>query len=190
MKKEKLYKILVSQAISIRKEVHRLLWQGAIKVNNIIEKKIDLKINPTIDEISILDKPLNFKKYIYIMMNKPQGILSASKDPTYKPVINLIPKDLKNGLFTAGRLDKDTEGLLIITNDGDFAHRMLSPKKKVYKIYEAIIDGQVTINEVKQFNKGILFKYGTVCQPAELKIIHSFNTSKVEISICKGNFHY
>ena len=123
-------------------------------------------------------------------MNKPAGVVSASRDPKLQTVIDLVPENLKRrDLFPAGRLDRDTEGLLIITNDGDFAHKILLPKKKIYKTYMAIIDSEVKDSTVKDFEKGIKLKDGTVCLPAELKVLKSEVNSLVEIKICEGKFH-
>lgn len=190
MSLERLDKILASQNIGSRKKVCDLIKNGLIKVNNEVATKKDLKVDPEIDEIMVLDRILDFKKYMYIMMNKPAGVVSASRDPKLQTVIDLVPENLKRrDLFPAGRLDRNTEGLLIITNDGDFAHKILLPKKKIYKTYMAIIDSEVKDSTVKDFKKGIKLKDGTACLPAELKILKSEVNSLVEIKICEGKFH-
>lgn len=190
MSLERLDKILASQNIGSRKKVYELIKSGLIKVNNEVATKKDLKVDPEIDEIMVSDRILDFKKYMYIMMNKPAGVVSASRDPKLQTVIDLVTENLKRrDLFPAGRLDRDTEGLLIITNDGDFAHKILLPKKKIYKTYMAIIDSEVEDSTVKDFEKGIKLKDGTVCLPAELKILKSEVNSLVEIKICEGKFH-
>lgn len=187
---ERLDKILASQNVGSRKEVCSLIKKGLIKVNNEITTKKDLKVNPETDKIMVSDKILDFKKYMYIMMNKPAGVVSASRDPKFRTVIDLVPEKLKRkNLFPVGRLDRDTKGLLIITNDGDFAHKILLPKKKIYKTYVAIIDSEVKNSTVKDFERGIKFKDGTICLPAELKVLKSKVNSLVEIKICEGKFH-
>ena len=121
------------------------------------------------------------------MMNKPQGVVSATEDNRDKTVIDLVPDEFyRKGLFPAGRLDKDTEGLLLITDDGDFAHRMLSPKSGIYKRYYAEVDGEITGDTVKAFEKGIVFADGTKCLPGKLEI-KGKNSGFVEI--CEGKFH-
>ena len=120
-------------------------------------------------------------------MNKPQGVLSASRDKKAKTVLDLLPVQLqKKGLFPAGRLDKDTEGLMIITDDGDFAHKMLSPNKKVYKKYFAVLDKPANEETVTAFGQGVVFEDGTECKSAKLEICEK-NGAYVEI--CEGKFH-
>lgn len=190
MQLERIDKILASQNVGSRREVQDLIKKGAVKVNGEVIRKKDIKINPEKDEVKVKDDILKFSKYMYIMMNKPAGVISASRDPRMQTVIDLVPNNLKRrDLFPAGRLDRDTEGLLIITNDGDFAHRILLPKKKIYKTYMAIIDSEVTAENVEAFNKGIELEDGTVCLPADLKILKSEVNSLVEIRICEGKFH-
>ncbi len=184
-------KILVSQNIGTRKEVQKLIKKGEVTVNNIVEKDYSKKIDPEISNIKISGETLVFHHYMYIMMNKPGGVISASRDSKKKTVLDLVPKELyRRNLFPAGRLDIDTEGLLIITNDGNFSHKMLSPVKKVYKIYEALVSGIVTSKEIADFKKGITLENGEVYLPAELKIIKNDDkNSVVEVKICQGKFH-
>ena len=122
-------------------------------------------------------------------MNKPAGVVSATTDNHDKTVIDILPDEYKRkGLFPAGRLDKDTEGLLIITDDGDFAHRMLSPKKHVYKKYIAEVDSDITEETVKRFEEGIVFADGTKCLPAKLEIYNNDKKTGL-VTICEGKFH-
>lgn len=187
----RLDKILVSQNIGSRKEVQKLIKKGNVYIDGLIEKNYSKKIDPNINIINICGENLNFRRYMYIMMNKPSGVISASNDPNKKTVIDLIPDKLHiKDLFPAGRLDIDTEGLLIITNDGDFSHKMLSPSKRVYKLYEALIDGKITTKEINTFNEGIVFNNGERCLPAKLNVIDEINEkSIVQILICQGKFH-
>ncbi|MCD8026799.1 MAG: pseudouridine synthase [Clostridiales bacterium] len=131
---ERLDKILVSQNVGSRREVHKIIKSGRVCVNGEVCKASDFKVNPKADKITLDGQALSCSEHLYIMMNKPKGVLSATNDKYAETVIDLLPPELKRrGLFPAGRLDKDTEGLLIITDDGDFAHRMLSPKNHVAK---------------------------------------------------------
>lgn len=188
---DRLDKILVSQNIGSRKEVQRLIKDGAVCVNGECIRQSQHKVEAVTDEITVSGQPLLYSKYVYIMMNKPAGVLSASNDKRAQTVIDLLPEDLKRpGLFPAGRLDKDTEGLLIITNDGEFAHNMLSPKKHIDKKYIAELDGEITEDMIKAFESGITFADGTVCMPARLEI-DSTNPDKTTavVTICEGKFH-
>ena len=184
-------KVLVSQNVGTRKEVQKLIRKGEVTIDGNIERDYSKKIDPEINIIKISGEILVFHHYMYIMMNKPAGVVSASRDPKKKTVLDLVPEKLyRRNLFPAGRLDIDTEGLLIITNDGNFSHKMLSPVKKVYKIYEALINGVVTFREIAEFKKGISLENGEVYLPAELKIIkNDGKNSVVEVRVCQGKFH-
>lgn len=185
---ERIDKILASQNFGSRKQVHKLLKGKSVLINGIVCIDSSQKADPEKDIIEINGEKLVFKKHLYIMMNKPAGVLSASKDKKEKTVIDLLPEMLKRqGLFVAGRLDKDTEGLLIITDDGDFAHRIMSPNKKVYKKYFAKLDKPVTKETKKKFEQGIVFKDGTECLPAKIEICEDGKSAYV--SICEGKFH-
>lgn len=184
---ERLDKILVSQNVGSRKEVQKLIRQKTVLVDGEIITKPEFKVDTESSAISVMGKTLDFKRYIYIMMNKPQGVVSATEDKNDKTVIDLVPDNLyRKGLFPAGRLDKDTEGLLIITDDGDFAHRMLSPKNKIYKRYYVEVDGEIGEDMIQEFEKGVTFADGTKCLPAKLEI-NGKNSGFVEI--CEGKFH-
>lgn len=185
---ERIDKILASQNFGSRKQVHKLIKDKSVLINGVICTDSGQKADPEKDIIEVNGERLNFKKHLYIMMNKPAGVLSASKDKREKTVIDLLPENLKRqGLFVAGRLDKDTEGLLIITDDGDFAHKIMSPNKKVYKKYFAKLDNPVTEETKRKFEQGIVFKDGTECLPARLEICEEVKSAYV--SICEGKFH-
>lgn len=186
---ERLDKILVSQGIGSRREVQKRIKSGEVTVNGEIIRKPEVKADADNDEIAVLGKVLNYSKHIYIMMNKPAGVVSASNDNRDKTVIDILPDEYKRkGLFPAGRLDKDTEGLLIITDDGDFAHKMLSPKKHVDKQYIAQLDGEITEETIKKFEEGIVFADGTKCLPASLEIYRNDKKTGL-VTICEGKFH-
>lgn len=187
---DRLDKILVSQSVGSRKEVQKLIKSGAVSVNGEICKKIDFKADTENDEITVNGQALNYQKYVYIMMNKPAGVVSATTDNHDRTVIDILPPEFKRkGLFPAGRLDKDTEGLLIITDDGDFAHRMLSPKKHVYKKYVAKVDADITEETIKRFEEGIVFADGTKCMPAKLELEKNSDKKTGIVTICEGKFH-
>ncbi len=189
-KMDRLDKILVSQGLGSRKEVQKLIKSGVVCVNGKVCKKGDIKLDAETADISVNGQALNFQKHIYIMMNKPAGVVSATSDNHDKTVIDIIPDEFKRkGLFPAGRLDKDTEGLLIITDDGGFAHKMLSPKKHVPKKYIAELDGEITDDTVRRFNDGIVFADGTKCLPASLEIASENDKKTGIVTICEGKFH-
>ncbi|HBM99427.1 MAG TPA: 16S rRNA pseudouridine(516) synthase [Ruminococcus sp.] len=186
---DRIDKILVSQGIGSRREVQKRIKSGEVTVNGEIIRKPEFKANAENDKIAVLGKVLNYSEHIYIMMNKPAGVVSASNDNHDKTVIDILPDEYKRkGLFPAGRLDKDTEGLLIITDDGDFAHRMLSPKKHVDKQYIAQLDGEITEKIIQKFKQGIIFADGTKCLPAKLEIYNNDKKTGL-VTICEGKFH-
>lgn len=186
---DRLDKILVSQGIGSRREVQKRIKSGEVTVNGEVIRKPEVKADADNDEIAVLGKVLNYSEHIYIMMNKPAGVVSASQDNHDKTVIDILPDEYKRkGLFPAGRLDKDTVGLLIITDDGEFAHRMLSPKNHVDKQYIAQLDGEITQGIIQKFKQGIIFADGTKCLPAELEIYENDKKTGL-VTICEGKFH-
>ena len=132
---------------------------------------------------------VGYTKVEYYMLNKPAGVVSATTDNRYRTVIDIIDDKKRKDLFPVGRLDIDTEGLLVITNDGDMAHRLLSPKKHVSKVYYARINGPVTDRHIELFKEGLVLKDGTKALPGNLKIINSADESEIELEIFEGKFH-
>ena len=153
---ERLDKFLAAQGKGTRKEVGRLIRSGAVAVDGVPVRDPAAKVDPSCQTVAVGGSPILWQEHLYIMMNKPAGVLSATEDRRQKTVLDLLPEDLRRrGLFPAGRLDKDTTGLLLITDDGDLAHRMLSPKKHVYKLYQARLDAPVTSEDVRAFEEGV-----------------------------------
>ncbi len=190
MSLERLDKLLAQQGALSRSEVKKAILKGRVAVNGAVEKSYSRKINTEIDFVTLDNNEISFEKYIYLIMNKPAGVVCATQDKKEKTVIDIIPDKYKRkDLFPVGRLDKDTEGLLIITNDGDFAHRVTSPNKKVYKTYHAVIDSPINDDDIKAFENGIVFKDGTICKKAFLKSINNQKDYTVEVKICEGMFH-
>lgn len=154
---ERLDKFLASQNFGSRKEVAALVRKGAVSVNGQPVSDSAQKLDPERDEVTVLGETVGYHKHFYIMMNKPAGVLSATEDSRQRTVLDLLPPELaRRGLFPAGRLDKDTTGLLILTDDGDFAHRMLAPKSHVYKLYLAEVERPITQADVDAFEAGIV----------------------------------
>lgn len=187
---ERLDKILASQGFGSRKDVHIKIRRGEVQVDGRPAKAAEEKVDPERQLIEVNGQCLRFRRYRYLMMNKPGGVVSASRDPKARTVVDLVPPSLaRRGLFPAGRLDKDTTGLLILTDDGEFAHRMLAPKSKVVKRYEAIVSAQVTSEDVAAFAGGIVLADGTVCREAGLLVLADGPNPKVEVRIHEGKFH-
>lgn len=186
---ERLDKFLSSQNICSRKDSVRLARAGAIAVNGVAVKDTAQKIDPLRDTVSVNGEEVSYRKYLYIMMNKPAGVLSATEDSRAKTVLDLLPPELfRRGLFPAGRLDKDTTGLLIITDDGDFAHRMLAPKSHVYKLYEATVRRPVTKSDITAFESGITHG-GQSFAPARLWQETKDGKELAMTEIREGKFH-
>jgi 16S rRNA pseudouridine516 synthase len=186
----RLDKFIADSGISTRGEVKKAIKSGKASVNGKIIKGGGFKINPDSDTITYCGKNIGYDKFLYLMLNKPMGVVSATEDKRDKTVLDLIDKQLANrGLFPVGRLDKDTVGLLILTNDGDFAHKTLSPKKHVAKTYEAKITGLLPENAVQLFKDGISIG-NYKCKSALLDVIEkNSDITDVKIEISEGKFH-
>lgn len=186
---ERLDKVIASQGKYSRSEVKKLVKQGLVSVNKAVVKTADLKVDPEKDVISIDGKTLCYKRHIYIMLNKPQGVISASNDKSQKTVVDLVPKEFfRDGLFPAGRLDGDTVGFVLITDDGDFAHRILSPKNHITKTYHAVLQREITQEDIEKFKNGVELGDGTLCLEAELSPLKA-DVPMAEIIICEGKYH-
>ena len=188
----RLDKYLVACAVGSRTEVKNFLKAGRVTVNGKKEKSAKLQINEETDEICFDGQKLEYEEFVYYMMNKPQGVISATEDPKHKTVLDLLD-DLARSkeVFPVGRLDIDTHGLLLLTNDGQLAHALLSPKRHVDKIYLALVDGIMTQEDVETFAQGIPLKDFT-CKPAKLELVsidREKNQSLVRVTIAEGKFH-
>ncbi len=185
----RLDKLLAHSGYGTRKEVKTLIRKGFVTVDGIIIRKDDYKIRATDKEVCVDGVIVNYKQYVYFMLNKPQGYVSATEDSYYPVVTDLIVGYEHMDLFPVGRLDIDTEGLLLITNDGELAHQLLSPKKHVSKKYYAVIDGEVTNDDVAIFKQGINID-DWVTLPANLEILDVSNgKSDIIVEIYEGKFH-
>lgn len=185
----RLDKFLADCGFGTRKEVKELLRKKQVYVNDRLVVQPDYKVNPETDKVTAQGKQAGYEQYAYYMMNKPQGVVSATKDEKEKTVIQLIKEQKRRDLFPVGRLDKDTEGLLLITNDGKLANNLLAPGKHVEKTYYAEIDGKVTEREIRMFFSGLDIGDEKKTAPAELKILISDERSKVEMCITEGRYH-
>ncbi|MCI8497581.1 MAG: rRNA pseudouridine synthase [Clostridiales bacterium] len=186
---ERLDKILASQNIGTRKEVRSMVRRGRVMVDGTAVKSPETKVDPYRQSITVDGAVLNYQKYLYLMMNKPAGVVSATRDPKEKTAVDLVPDEYqRSGLFPAGRLDKDTTGFLLITDDGDFAHRMLSPGKHVPKTYHAQLDAPVGEEQCGQFAEGITLGDGFVCLPAQVKMIET-DPPVAQVVLHEGKYH-
>ena len=187
----RLDKYLAEMGVGTRQEVKKQIRQGKAAVNGTVVKAADTKIDETSDEVTICGRNISYVSYEYYMLNKPAGVVSATEDRRDTTVIDLIKDKKRKDLFPVGRLDKDTEGLLLITNDGDLAHRLLAPKKHVDKVYYAKIDGMVTEEDVKRFAEGIDIgaEEEEMTRPAKLDIMRSAEESEIRLTIHEGKFH-
>ncbi|WJP97222.1 pseudouridine synthase [Macrococcus bovicus] len=182
----RLDKFLANHGMGTRTEVKQLIKKGSVQVNEVIVRKADYQLNPETDQVLCQGEEVRYVDELFIILNKPAGVISATEDHLHDTVIDLMPEYQHFQLHPVGRLDKDTEGLLILTTDGQFTHDVLSPKKHVNKTYYAELDGTVTDETVAQFAAGITLDDGYRCMPAALKIIKSHI---IEVTIQEGKFH-
>lgn len=186
----RLDKLLANMGYGSRKEVKLLLKEKAVTVDGVVVKDAAMKVDPDKQEVSVYGERVQYVEFIYLMMNKPPGVISATEDRYDETVIDLLdPLAQHFEPFPVGRLDKDTEGLLLITNDGVLAHNLLSPKKHVPKTYYADIEGEVTQADVEAMRAGVELDDGYVTKPGELVILESGPMSKIELTIQEGKFH-
>ena len=187
---QRLDKLLSSFGFGSRSEIRRLAKDGAVLVDGSTVKDASQHVDPIVSRIEVNGELLRYRKFIYIMMNKPAGVISATYDNKLKTAIDLLPDEFSCfDLFPAGRLDIDTEGLLLLTNDGQLAHNLLSPKKHVPKKYYALINGLTTEKDVRLFKEGIVLDDGYKTMPAELEIIRAGQRSEIEVVLHEGKFH-
>ena len=161
-------------------------------MDGIVVKKPETKVEQTVQEVFLNGEKVGYESFEYYMLNKPAGVISATEDQSCQTVVDLIKDKKRKDLFPVGRLDKDTEGLLLITNDGALAHRLLSPKKHVDKCYFARICGKVTEEDVRSFEKGVNIgsqEQPEITMPGKLEIITSDDISKIRLTIQEGKFH-
>jgi len=171
MAEVRLDKLIADTGRASRREAKELVKAGRVRIDNRIISSADQKLDPNISTVYIDGEALDYKKNRYIMMNKPNGVLSATEDAGQKTVIDLLPESLRRQeLFPVGRLDKDTTGLLLLTNDGGFSHSIITPKKHVAKVYRAAVTGVLDESDIAAFEQGMVLADGTECMPAKLSI--------------------
>ncbi|MDM8291091.1 pseudouridine synthase [Lactobacillus crispatus] len=185
-------KYLANMNVGSRKEVHQLIKKGIVAVNGTTVKTPKQQVKES-DQVTVNGDAVAYQKYHYFLLNKPKGVLSATEDRSQPTVISILaPQDRYQGIVPVGRLDKDTTGLLLLTNDGQLNHELLAPGKHVDKVYRAEIAGVANDATVKTFASGMTLGDGTKLQPAELKILsqdEEHDRSTTEIKICEGKYH-
>jgi len=190
MAQMRLDKLLARSGWGSRKEVKKLIKAGRVIVNGEAADDSGQHVDPEKDTVFVDGQVVSYRPFIYLMMNKPPGVITATEDAALPTVVDLLdPADADPSIFPVGRLDRNTEGLLILTNDGPLAHRLLSPKHHVAKRYAVRVQGRVSEEDVARFAEGLVLEDGTKTRPAELKIFSSGNVSDVEVTIYEGKFH-
>lgn len=186
----RLDKLLSNMGYGSRKEIKIIVKSKAVEVNGKVAKDVSMHVDSEMDEILVSGEKVIYTEFVYLMMNKPPGVISATEDKKDQTVIDLLePIDQHFQPFPVGRLDKDTEGLLLITNDGHLTHQLLSPKKHVPKLYFAEIEGLVTEEDILKFKEGVILEDGYLTKSGDLTILRSGETSEIELVITEGKFH-
>ncbi len=179
-------KFLADMGYGTRKEVKVLLKKGVVTVNGEVITEPSLHVKPKEEVVAVAGDQITYESNRYYMLNKPAGVVSATEDLREKTVLDLLPEKDRRGLFPVGRLDKDTTGLLLLTDDGDLAHRLLAPKMHVDKTYRAILDGRVTEREIELFAQGLVVDRDFTALPARLVIL---SDNEAEVTIREGKYH-
>lgn len=186
----RLDKYLGEMGLGTRSQLKEAARKGRILVNGQVEKRTDRKISPESDQVCVDGRTIAYAEMEYYMLNKPRGVVSARSDNLHQTVVELIEDRMRDDLFPVGRLDIDTEGLLLITNDGDLAHRMLSPRRHVDKVYYARIEGVLPADAAARFERGITLCDGTPALPAVLEVLKASEAgAEILLTIQEGKFH-
>ena len=184
---ERLDKIIANRGAASRREVKDLVRQGRVLVNGVPASAPDMKVAAETAVITVDGVTLSAERYLYLLLHKPAGVLTATEDKRQPTVLNLIPETYRRrDLAPVGRLDKDTTGLLLLTDDGTFAHKVISPKSHVSKLYEAVVDGTPCEADFAAFREGIVLRDGTQCLPAELI---DLGGGRVQVEVFEGKYH-
>ncbi len=183
----RLDKFLAEQGLASRKELKKLIKSGRVTVDGQPALRPEQKLDPENSQVRLDGEPLRYARHRYYMMDKPTGVLTATEDARQETVLDLVTPEMRRmGLFPVGRLDKDTSGLLLLTNDGDFAHRVLSPKSGVEKLYYAVVEGNPSQEDAEAFRKGLVLADGTVCLPAKMEPLGG---GRCLVTVKEGKYH-
>lgn len=187
MPQKRLDKLITDTGLCSRSQARDRIRAGGVSVDGVVVRDAAAKFDSDIVTVLVDGQPIGGSGHLYVMLHKPDGLLSASRDASKPTVLDLMPPEWRRrGLFCVGRLDKDTTGLLLLTDDGDFAHRVISPKSRIPKIYVADVEGVPTESDVEAFREGIVLKDGLECLPAELRIL---DRGRVEVMVYEGKYH-
>lgn len=190
MSKVRLDKFLKDQGLASRSDIKESIRKGLVRINDRVEKDPGTHVDTGKDQIFFNGKPVLYREFVYYMLNKPKGVITATEDQKQETVLDLLPESIRRReVFPVGRLDKDTEGLLLITNDGTFAHDLLSPKKHVTKLYEAELDIFPGDRAIREFERGVVLGDGYQALPAALEFLSLTPRVIARIEIFEGKFH-
>lgn len=189
MPRMRLDKLLAHLNCGSRKEVQAMIRAGRVQVNGAVERDPAAKVDSDTAQVMLDGQAQQYQAQRYYMLNKPAGVITASRDARHDTVLDLFPEDIRRGLFAVGRLDKDTEGLLIVTDDGALSHALMSPSRHVYKVYEATVEGELALDAEARFEKGLTLKDGTVCLPARLERLAGDDAQHVRVTLREGKYH-
>lgn len=189
MPQMRLDKLLSHLNCGSRKEVQALIRAGRVSVDGTVQKDPAFKVDPDRSQTAVDGTVQRYRAQRYYMFNKPMGVITASRDECHDTVLELFPDELRRGLFAVGRLDKDTEGLLLITDDGALSHALMSPNRHVEKEYEAVVDGALATDAVLRFEQGMTLRDGTECKPAKLEILETEPELRVRVTLKEGKYH-
>lgn len=183
----RLDKLLGDMGIASRSELRQMIKRGRVTVDGRAVTAPDIKVDSEGSSIALDGEELRYKSFRYYMMDKPAGVLSATEDGRQKTVLDLVSPEMRRmGLFPVGRLDKDTSGLLLLTNDGDFAHRVISPKSGIEKRYYARVEGKLDETDREAFRQGLILGDGTKCLPAKLELL---GEGECLVTVMEGKYH-
>ncbi len=185
---ERLDKYLSTQTALSRRDATAAVRRGRVTVNGITVRDAAVKLDPATAAVTLDGQAVGYRRHVYLMLNKPAGILCVSRDPHARTVVDLVDEPWRSrGLFPAGRLDKDTTGMVLLTDDGDYAHRMLAPKKHVPKVYRATLDIPADATTVAAFASGMTLANGEVCRPAQCRPCDG--TTDALVTLHEGKYH-
>lgn len=186
----RLDKLLAAMGFGTRTEVKKMIKRGLVTVDTLVEKDPAVKVNPARKTVQVGGEAVLYRQFVYLMLNKPQGVISATEDGADQTVLDLLSPQYRTfSPFPVGRLDKDTEGLLLLTNDGKLGHLLTSPRRKVAKTYYALVRGEVTDLDKDAFARGVILDDGYKTLPAQLNILKSGQRSEIELVIYEGKYH-
>lgn len=189
MPRIRLDKLLTHLNCGSRKEVQAMIRAGRVAVDGTAERDPAAKLDPDTASVSLDGQVQRYRAQRYYMLNKPAGVITASRDARHDTVLDLFPEAERRGLFAVGRLDKDTEGLLLVTDDGALSHALMSPNRHVSKVYEAAVEGELAADAAERFRQGLVLKDGTVCRPARLETLSGLPNVRVRITLREGKYH-